>query len=321
VREEPPLPTYYAIRLVLLIAPHVPLALGYRLCELLGLVVWRFNGPARRAAESNLAHVLGEDAPASQRSRALRGVCINLVKDYYELVLLAVRPREEVLGRVVSRGLGHIDQAREAGKGVIAVFFHTSGFNLVMQAVLTGGWPSWVVAEPLEPPPMRRLVNGLRSALGVRLLAADRSGARNIIRALRRNELVVLAGDRGVSGTGAWVRFFGAPAFLPAGAAALALRTGAAILPVATCRLPDNRVLLEVGTPIGFARTGDFDADVAAITQTLAAEFEKVIRQHPQEWVVMRPVWESGPAGQVVPGGELPPTSARRPPGPGPTRR
>ncbi len=277
---------------MLLIAPHLPRRTGYRICTLLGLVAWRFNAPARRVVERNLPYTLGAGVSWARCQRVLRDTFINLVKDYYDLVMVAVRPREEVLSWVVTDGLHRVDEARKAGKGVIAVFFHTSGFNLAVQAVLQGRWPTWVVAEPLEPPPMRRLVNRLRSSKGVRLLTADRAGVRKMIRALRANGVLGLAGDRGVSGTGAWVRFMGAPAFLPAGAAALALRTGAAILPIHVRRLPDERVLLHVGQPIEYTRTGDFDTDVATITQTITEQFQEEIRERPEQWVVVRSVWE-----------------------------
>lgn len=308
------MPTYYAVRFVLLIAPYVPPRLGYRICGLLGLLAWRFNGPAREAVASNLPHVTGLPAGHPALRRVLREVLINLVRDYYELTMLATRPREEVLARLVTRDLDRVDEARSLGRGVIAVFCHTSGFNLGMQAVVAGGWPSWVVAEPLEPPAMRRLVNRLRRSLGVRLLTADRAGARGVLRALRANEVVVIAADRGVTGTGAWVPFFGARAFLPTGAAALALRTRAVILPIHICRVPKDMVLLQVGEPLEYLRTGDFDHDVACITQRIAEVFEGQLRERPGQWVVVRRVWEGGPAGTdpARPKGEQPAAVAAR---------
>ncbi|MBA2363180.1 MAG: lysophospholipid acyltransferase family protein [Chloroflexia bacterium] len=287
---------YHGIRFVRLLAPHVPRTVGYRICVLLGLVLWRFNAPSRRKVEDNLRYILGPDASPLRLQRAVRDTFINLSKDYYELVLLGSIGREEILDSVIASGLDIVDRELAAGKGVIVVFFHTSGFNLAMQQVLTREWQSSVVTEPLAPPAMRRLVDGLRSALGMRLITADRAGVRAVLRTLRANDVVGLAGDRGTSGTGVWVRLFGHPAFMPAGAAALSLRSGACIVPMRTCRLADNRVLLQVEPPIERWRTGEFDADVRSITQALATRFESYIRERPEEWVVARRVWKEPPA-------------------------
>ncbi len=307
---------YHAIRFVRLLAPHMPRPVGYRICVLLGLFLWRFNAVSGRKVEDNLRHILGPDATPSRLTRAVRATFINLSKDYYELVLLGSIGREEILDSVITSGLEIVDRELEAGKGVIVVFFHTSGFNLAMQQVLTREWQSSAVTEPLSPPAMRRLVDGLRSSLGMPLITADRAGVRAVLRALRANGVVGLAGDRGTSGTGAWVYLFGQLAFMPAGAAALSLRSGASIVPIRSRRLPGNKVLMQAAAPIERRRTGDFNADVQSITQSLARQFEVYIRERPDEWVVAHRVWEGLPAGsgvaQAPHGGQIPAVSAAR---------
>lgn len=289
------MPIYFAIRLVMLLAPRVPRRVAYGICHLLGLLLWRFNRPAARVIKSNLPYLLREPACAVRASRIIQQAFINLAKDYYELVLAYVLSAERVLDEVVIADLDHVDRAYAKGRGVIAVFFHTTGFNLGLQAATIRCGRTWVVTEPLHPLPMRRLVNQLRSAHGAQLLSPDRAGLMAMTRALRANEIVALAGDRGVSTTGVWVRFFGKPAFLPAGAAALALRTQAVILPVFTSRLEDSRVQLWVGPPVEYSRTGNFDADVVSVTQKIVARFEETLRDHTEQWVVVREVWGVGP--------------------------
>ena len=92
---------------------------------------------------------------------------------------------------------------------------------------------------------------------------------------------------------------FGHPAFLPAGAAALSLRSGASIVPIRTRRLPGDRITLEAEAPIERGRTGDFVSDVQAIIQELATRFERHIRERPDEWVVDRRVWDSPSAAST----------------------
>jgi len=297
-------PTYYAVRLGLLLARIVSRPMGYRICTALGLLFWVLNAPARRTLSGNLRCVVGERGRAA-RHRLVSRLFVNLTKDYYELMLPAVERPEHVARSIEVAGLERVDAARVVGKGVVLVPFHMSGFNLAAQAAVGRQWPAWAVAEPLHPERMRRLVDHFRAAHGLGLIAAERSGTRKILRALRANEVVVVAGDRGVTGTGVRVRLFGVPAVLPAAPAVLALRTGAALLPVLNRRLPDDRILIEICDPVPYRASGAFDADVQRIAQAVADVFERHIRRYPDQWVVAKPVWAEAGADLPVPEREL----------------
>ncbi|MDQ3855428.1 MAG: hypothetical protein M3281_03435 [Chloroflexota bacterium] len=285
------MPTYYAFRLALILARFLPRRVAYGICTLLGHLLFSFNRPAREVIELNMRRALGRRLTPHRLRSSVRRVFINLAKDYYELVLLSRVSREEVLELIDAEGLERIHEALKAGKGVLVVFFHNTGFNLAAQLALLDCWDAWVVAEPLQLRPMRELVMRLRSTLGLKLIPADRTGMRQIVRALRSNCLVVLAGDRDVGGTGVTVQLLGTCARLPAAAAALALRTGATILPTHIYRTPGNRIKLRVGEAAACEDTGDFETDVRRVTQALASEFEAELRRRPDQWVLVSPVW------------------------------
>lgn len=292
--------TYYCIRLSLLVATRVSLRSGYRISTVVGLLSWVFNGSARKDLGANLARVRPPGLATQEARRLTMALFVNLAKDYYELMLPAVAGVDAVFDSVRIEGLDRIHEARTVGRGVVAVPFHMTGFNLAVQSSLRGDWRAWVVSEPLRPARMRRTVDRLRGALGLRLIAAERSSPRQILRALRANDVVVIAGDRGVTGTGVLVRFFGASAVLPAGPAVLALRTGAALIPALHHRLPDDRVRMDLLPAIAYEDTGDLDADVQRITQGIADLFEQHIRAHPAQWVLAQPVWRTDAAGTAA---------------------
>ena len=291
--------TYYSFRLGLILARILSRPVAYQVCTVLGYLFYIFNRPARRSVEINMRHALRPHLTPLRHRNAVRRVFINLTKDYYDLVLLGCSEPQEILELVEASGLERLREQHASGRGVLAVFFHTAGFNLAAQLALTEDLRACIVAEPLKLRRMRVLVNSLRSSLGVKLIPADRSGVRQIVRVLRSRGTVVLAGDRDVTGTGVPVRLFGACATLPAAAAALALRTHAAVVPVHICRLPDNRVSLRIGESIATEDTGDFDADVRRITQELAFAFERELRTHPHQWVMVQPAWTECPPDHV----------------------
>jgi KDO2-lipid IV(A) lauroyltransferase len=86
------------------------------------------------------------------------------------------------------------------------------------------------------------------------------------------------------------VPFFGRPALLPSVHVALALRTGAVLMPAFAHR--DGNVLRAVFEPeLELPRTGDRDADVREGVRRWAAVLEPHIRVAPEQWSVFEAVW------------------------------
>jgi hypothetical protein len=89
------------------------------------------------------------------------------------------------------------------------------------------------------------------------------------VQRLRAGKLVALVGDRDVTGSGIEVEFFGEKARMMGGAAALAVQTGAALMPVILWFEDDDggvHVHEEIPVPAG----GDSKQQAAVMTQEVA---------------------------------------------------
>ena len=104
-----------------------------------------------------------------------------------------------------------------------------------------------------------------------------------------------LVSDRDLVGNGVEVEFFGERTTLPGGAATLALRTGAPLLPVVVYSGPGNGHTGVVHAPVDTSRRGSLREDVARVTQDLATTFEYDIRRRPEQWHLYQPNWPSDP--------------------------
>jgi KDO2-lipid IV(A) lauroyltransferase len=118
-----------------------------------------------------------------------------------------------------------------------------------------------------------------------------------LVRALKAGVVVGLVSDRDLVGNGVEVTFFGEKTTLPGGAATLALRTGAVLLPVVVYSGPGNWHTGVVHPPLDTTRSGSLRADVARLTQELATCFEEFIRRHPEQWHLYQANWPSDAAG------------------------
>ncbi len=113
------------------------------------------------------------------------------------------------------------------------------------------------------------------------------------MRALKANHVVCLLCDRDIGGGGVEVDFFGERTRIPGGPATMALRTGAAIIPVGVYQLPTGRHHAVVRPALDVERQGRLRDDVARATQLLAHELELLIRARPEQWHLMYPNWPS----------------------------
>ena len=112
-----------------------------------------------------------------------------------------------------------------------------------------------------------------------------------MIGALRRNEVVAMLTDRPYAGSGSPVTFFGRQTEFSTGPALLWQHAGAAVIPAFVLHNEQGRYTAFADAPLPMVRTDDARADLATNTQILATHFEKIIREHPDQWFNYVPIW------------------------------
>jgi KDO2-lipid IV(A) lauroyltransferase len=129
-----------------------------------------------------------------------------------------------------------------------------------------------------------------RGAAGVRIVGL-REARRELLAALRGGTAVGLVGDRDLTGGGVLVPLFGAPANLPLGPAMLAVESGARPYVVGVRRTGVGRYLGRLER-IDVPAEGTRRARVTATTTALAAGFERIVSDAPDQWwAIFFPIW------------------------------
>jgi KDO2-lipid IV(A) lauroyltransferase len=130
-------------------------------------------------------------------------------------------------------------------------------------------------------------------------------------RVLRKGEILGMLIDQDIDVEGVFVPFFGVPAHTPSGAAVFALRSGAAIVPLAIHLQPDGRhtitVLPELERPPAELPEGE---RVLELTRRCSEALERLIRIYPQQWVWLHERWRKRPSS--ADGGTIQPVQANR---------
>jgi phosphatidylinositol dimannoside acyltransferase len=187
----------------------------------------------------------------------------------------------------------NLHAAQVQGRPMIMALPHVGTWEWGGAWLALEGMPMTAVVERLEPERLFDWFADQRRQMGLTAVALGEGSSAAVLKALRANALVGLVSDRDLAGNGVEVDFFGERTTLPGGAATLALRTGAILLPVTVYSGPDSWHTGVVHRPLDATRRGSFRADVQRLTQELATVFEHDILAHPEQWHLYQPNWPS----------------------------
>lgn len=276
-----------------LVARLLPRPLAYPLADLLGRAWHRFDGTRRAMVTANLARIQAwRGAPADGRElrRLVERAFVEHARYWMEVFRLRHEPEERFAEMLRPVAWDELRPAFEAG--VVVTVPHLGNFEPFAHFIESEGISGISPVEETEPKELydflvaRRLVGGR----GVRLVPLSES-VRPMLAALRDGEIVALAADRDLAGDGVPVTMFGHPTTLPAGPATLALRTGKPLYVARALREGPGRFTAtawRVEVPL----SGDRRADAIALTRELAARFEAIIAEAPEQWfAAFQPFW------------------------------
>jgi Kdo2-lipid IVA lauroyltransferase/acyltransferase len=245
----------------------------------LGWLAYAFSPTYRRRLAANAAQA---GLTPAQR----RGAVASAGRMVMELPRLWMRPPERsILTSVRFENEGLLQAALDRGRGVLLLTPHMGCFEVTAQAIAERFGaikPITVLYRPARQPWLRPLVRTSRERQHLMAAPATLSGVRQMIRALRRGEMVGLLPDQvPPQGMGVWAPFFGRPAYTMTLAGGLVQKTGAALLLTWGERLPGGagyvQRFFELPEPL--------PEDETAAAATVNRAMEQLILQCPQQYL------------------------------------
>ena len=227
--------------------------------------------------------------------RTARGVYRHFGSVILDLLWMQDRTREEILGIVSFAGREHVEAALRPGKGFICATGHLGNWEAHAVGHGYAFATAAVVGRPLDNPELDARLVRLRSSSGNAAISKRRA-LPDILRFLRANKAVAILMDQNVQeDDGVFVSFFGRPASTTPVAAAIAAKTGCAIVPGHSVLQADGRYLVTYEPPVFFHSAGDRKADILRVTQELTLRIEAWVREHPEQWLWIHRRWKTQP--------------------------
>jgi KDO2-lipid IV(A) lauroyltransferase len=221
----------------------------------------------------------------------------NSVRNYLQAFALPATSAKTIVDSMQVEGEEYLKEALARGKGVILFSAHFGPFDYLSQWIAIKGYDLTIPVEQLKDQRMLDLMLTLRRSHGVHFLPLGGSAPmRAILQALRNNKIVLITADRAVQGERVEVPFFGAPAELPSGPAALAIRTGATVVGAfgwRTYHANGKRPIEGMFSPLSLALPQGERTDIQSVMRGIVDRMELHIAAHPEQWVVFAPIWKN----------------------------
>ena len=256
---------------------------------MLGRVVYHVDGSHRRVALANIAEALPSKPPAERRL-VIRNVFAHFGSMLLELIKIDTLSDEEILRRVESEGEERLWQALGRGKGVLMYTGHFGYWEVHAIALALRVQPLSVMARPLDNPKLHDMLERIRTRTGNSVIY--RQGAiRKVLRELAANRMVAILIDQHLHTPDAvYVDLFLRPVASTFAVAALAMRTGAPVIPAFALPLPNGRYRLVYEHAVEPPALDSPDA-IKEFTQRCTDVLEMYIRRHPELWLWMHRRW------------------------------
>jgi KDO2-lipid IV(A) lauroyltransferase len=214
--------------------------------------------------------------------------------------------RARVVDSVRVENEAYLRDPLAAGRGVVAALMHMGNWDHAGAWASLTGAPVVTVAERLRPERLYARFLAYREGLGMEILPLTGGEGRlldTLSERLGSAHLVPLVADRDLRASGIEVQLLGETTKMPPGPALLALRTGAALHPVSIWYEPApdggdgrperHRLVIRFHDEVRAPDEGRTREKVTAMTQQVADVFGAAIREHPQDWHMLQPLWLS----------------------------
>jgi KDO2-lipid IV(A) lauroyltransferase len=252
---------------------------------------WLRHGPSVAQLERNLRRVRPE-ASTRQIRELSRESMRSYLRYWCEVFRLPDLSHTQIVDAVRCDGEDKIVAGLERGKGVVIPLPHMANWDHAGAWVTLAHTPLTTVAERLKPESLYERFLEYRRELGMEVLPLTGGPPpfRTLLERARQGRLICLVGDRDLTESGVPVDFFGERTSMPPGPAAIAVATGAVLLP-ATLWYDGPLLRIRIHDAVEIPESGSRPEKVALMTQTVADTFASGIAEHPQDWHMLQRLW------------------------------
>lgn len=262
-----------------------PERLRFSFASKLGELFFKFEKKRRAIAIANLSLAFPNLSLSEKETIILKSYKV-MFKAFMSTIWFEDYLQEE--GKVKIVNIEELNRLMANKTAVIAACMHMG--NMETPLKIASKYPVTTVAKAQRNPYLDNLITKNREKIpNVTLLKKSKRTAVQLKNSLNTNSIIALFSDH--RDKGAEVTFFGRETVSPTGAVSLAMKNNLPLFLSHTILHDDNTTTVYVGEEIILTNTGNYKEDLNKNMQLLINEIEKVILEHPEQWMWFHDRW------------------------------
>ncbi len=280
---------YLLYLLVWKIIGLLPEKLAYQVANQVSDLIFRRNSRRVQRLRSNYKRVLPE-LSEDDLSKLTKAGMRSYLRYWFDTFRLNKWSKVRIISttEVIRENL--LRDPISAKQGCIIALPHAGNWDHAAAYFCSTGINVTAVVEKLKPEAIFKKFLEYRKSIGIEPISHKEKTIPLLTQRLNEGKLVALVADRDMSRNGIEVDFLGAIAKMPSGPAILAITTGAPLI-TAYIRYTDKGIVVIFDKTIMIADTGSKDEKIRAVTQSMADNFAKHIKESPVDWHMLQRIW------------------------------
>lgn len=262
---------------------------AYKLAILVSDRIFRKNGKGVKRLRSNYKRVM-PNISSSQLEALTKDGMRSYLRYWFDTFRLNKWSKSRIIETTFVVRENLLRDPIETKIGCIIALPHAGNWDHAAAYFCSTGIPITAVVEKLKPEAIFKKFLAYRESIGIEAISHKEKTIPILMERLNQGKLVALVADRDMSRNGIEVNFLGGIAKMPAGPAILAIKTGSPLV-TAYIRYLDNGIEITFDETIKLPVTGSEEEQIKIVTQSMADNFAKRIKDSPVDWHMMQRIW------------------------------
>jgi KDO2-lipid IV(A) lauroyltransferase len=286
---------YSLLYFLFLLARPLPRGFLLALGRGLGSFVWRVVRFRREVVLDNMRHAFGSEMDERQIKALARSFYRNLGMTLMEFLSFPKLKNADFLDLVDIEGVEYFQGIVEQGRGALLVSGHFGNWEMMGARVAAEGHKVSFIVKEQTNSRVDRIQNDIRHRAGIGTIRSGGASIKEMVRALRNQELIGLVGDQDAGPEGYFTEFLGRQASVFRGTAYFAWKLKVPIITGYIFRQPDGRHKVMVDEPFAADPEWDEETAVARLTEIHTRRLEAAIRKAPDQYFWLHRRWKTRP--------------------------
>jgi len=262
---------------------------AYKLANLISDQIYNKNGKGVKRLRSNYQRVLPNISDL-QLDKLTKDGMRSYLRYWFDTFRLNKWSKSRIIETTFVIRENLLRDPVETKKGCIIALPHAGNWDHAAAYFCSTGIPLTAVVEKLKPETIFKKFLAYRQSIGIEAISHKEKTIPILMDRLNEGKLIALVADRDMSRNGIEVNFLGGIAKMPAGPAILAIKSGSPLV-TAYIRYLDNGIEITFDETIKLPIAGNEEEQVRTVTQSMADNFAKRIKDSPVDWHMLQRIW------------------------------